>query len=275
MLHVVTRAIATAAPLVWTEKESCSMVHKGSVESAMSIQRDILNMSIESTKSKTSQKSNKSERSAKNMATVESRGSVMSNEDNIVKMYTKSMFSIKSKGPAKSNKEVVASAPVDWLSKKNQDDSWTIEDKGSVQSGMTMNTEKGNMSAKSNQSNKSQKSTKSENSAKSMSTGNSKGLVMSNKDDVAAAAPVDLAAKDNKIDPMSEMLEPVDVSLEESIMPGQAKSKRSHKSTESEGSAKSMAMVEPNGLVMSNEDDAASAALVQVDCHRPWQSIYR
>ena len=352
MLHVVKEAIISAAPLVWTEKvngnESCPMVDKGSVESAMSIERDILSMSIESTEAKKSEESNKSERSAKITATVESTGSVISNEDDIVKMSAKSMFSIKSKWPAKSNEEFVASAPVDWLTKENEIDllpDVLRSDEASLEESILHAHAK---------SKRSHTSTESEGSAKIMAMVESMGLVMSNEDDVAAAAlvqvemstklaseetpkmslsrkqsqwfknpsmmenvwnnatafsimvkkksnvlmvntrkmspvvkmsaksmfsikskgpaksneevvasaPINWLSKENEIELLPDVLRSVEASLEESIIPAQAKSKRSHESTESEGSAKITVMVESKGLVTSNEDDAASAALV-------------
>jgi len=296
MLHVVKEAIASAAPLVWTAKvngnESCSMVDKSSVESAMSIERDILNMSIESTEAKTSEESNKSERSAKIMATVGSIGSVVSNKDDIVKMSAKSIFSIKSNGAAKSNEEVVASAPIDWLSKENE-----IVLLPDVLRSVEASLEESIMPAQA-KSKRSHESTESEGSAKIMAMVESKGLVMSNEDafsimvkkknnvlmvntrkmspvvkmpaksmfsikskgaaksneEVVASAPLDWLSKENEIELLPDVLRSVEASIEESIMPAQAKSKRSHESTESEGSAKIMAMVESKGLVMSNED---------------------
>jgi hypothetical protein len=98
-------------------------------------------------------------------------------------------------------------------------------------------------------------------SAKSMFSIKSKGPAKSNEE-VVASAPIDWSSKENEIELLPDVLRSVEASLEESIMPARAKSNRSHESTESEGSAKIMVMVDSKGLVMSNEDDAASAALV-------------
>ena len=108
----------------------------------------------------------------------------------IVKMSAKSMAMGKSEGPAKSNEEDVSSAPVNWLSRGNERDSWTIEDKCHIESAMSNKT---NMNTNSSTLKRSLKSTKSEDSTKIMAMVESSGLVMSNEDDVASAALVGLA----------------------------------------------------------------------------------
>jgi len=86
-------------------------------------------------------------------------------------------------------------------------------------SNMSSESPKSNTSKKSTKSNTVKKSNKSERSAENMASIESKGSVVSDEDDVASSAPVDLA-KENEGKLLPELMESVVVSLDKKALLG-------------------------------------------------------